>query len=379
MRNGATKIKHGGIIMSFDTNLLKSEEKVIFKLRGLYRQYGYTHFKMSKFEEYDLYAVNKEFLVSDSVITFTDTSGKLMALKPDVTLSIVKNSADESGAVNRLYYSENVYRISEKTHHYKEIMQTGLECIGDLTPYHLCEVVRLAALSLSAISGDAVLNLSHLGVVSAALEGQEFGVGRGELLSCIENKNAGGVRALCEQYDIGPARTAFLEALTEAYGEPKEVIASLRQKTKEKKILAALDAFESTLALCGEIAGVRIAVDFSLVSNMTYYNGLIFRGYVKGIPSSVLSGGQYDKLMEKMGKSSRAIGFAVYLDLLDRLEKESEYDVDVLLLVSESAPTEAILDEVQKLLADGKTVSVQTKMPEKLRYKQLLTLGKEAF
>ena len=38
---------------------------------------------MSKFEEYDFYAVNKDFLVSDSVITFTDTNGKLMALKPD--------------------------------------------------------------------------------------------------------------------------------------------------------------------------------------------------------------------------------------------------------------------------------------------------------
>lgn len=363
--------------MSIDSALLKSEEKVIFKLRGLYRKYGYTHFKMSKFEEYDLYAVNKEFLVSDSVITFTDTSGKLMALKPDVTLSIVKNSVDEAGVVNRLYYNENVYRISDKTHHYKEIMQTGLECIGDLTPYHLCEVVRLAALSLSTISNEAVLNLSHLGVISAALEGQEFGVGRQELLSCIENKNTGGVRALCEQYDIGPARTAFLEALTEAYGEPKAVIGSLRGKTKEKKILAALDSFEKTLVLCGEITGVRIAVDFSLVSNMTYYNGLIFRGYVKGIPTSVLRGGQYDRLMEKMGRSSRAIGFAVYLDLLDRLEKESEYDVDILLLVSENTPAETILCETEKLLAEGKTVSVQTKIPEKLRYKQLQSIGKE--
>jgi len=363
--------------MPIDSALLKSEEKVVFKLRGLYRKYGYTHFKMSKFEEYDLYAVNKEFLVSDSVITFTDTSGKLMALKPDVTLSIVKNAADEEGAVNRLYYNENVYRISDKTHHYKEIMQTGLECIGDLSSYHLCEVVRLAALSLGAISGEAVLNLSHLGVISAALEGQEFGVGRQELLSCIENKNTGGVRALCEQYDIGPARTAFLEALTEAYGEPSEAIGMLRTKTKEKKILAALDSFEETVKLCGNVEGVRIAVDFSLVSNMTYYNGLIFRGYVKGIPTSVLRGGQYDKLMEKMGRSSRAIGFAVYLDLLDRLEKESEYDVDVLLLVSENTPTESILNETETLLSEGKTVSVQTKIPEKLRYKQLESMKKE--
>ncbi|MBO4979694.1 MAG: ATP phosphoribosyltransferase regulatory subunit [Clostridia bacterium] len=364
--------------MSIDSTLLKSEEKVILKLRGLYRKYGYTHFKMSKFEEYDLYATNKEFLVSDSVITFTDTSGKLMALKPDVTLSIVKNSADGAGLVNRFYYNENVYRISDKTHHYKEIMQTGLECIGDLTPYHFCEVVRLAAMSLGAISEGSVLNVSHLGVISAALDGQEFGVGRGELLSCIENKNTGGVRALCQQYDIGPARTAFLEALTAAYGEPKEVLATLRAKTKEKKILAALEEFESILALCGRVEGVRLSVDFSLVSDMNYYNGLTFRGYVQGVPTSVLRGGQYDKLMEKMGKTSRAIGFAVYLDLLDRLEKKSDYDVDVLLLVSESTPTDAILKETEALIAKGKTVSVQTKMPEKLRYKQAITLGKES-
>ena len=65
---------------------LSFQEKVIFSLRGLYRSYGYTQYKMSKFEEYDLYANNKDFLISDRVITFTDTNGKLMALKPDVTL-----------------------------------------------------------------------------------------------------------------------------------------------------------------------------------------------------------------------------------------------------------------------------------------------------
>ena len=363
--------------MSLDNSLLRSEEKVIFKLRGLYRKYGYSHFKMSKFEEYDLYAVNKEFLVSDSVITFTDTSGKLMALKPDVTLSIVKNSVDTPNFVNRFYYNENVYRISDKSLHYKEIMQTGLECIGDLTPYNICEVVKLAALSLGEISNDAVLNLSHLGVVSAALEGQEFGTEKQELLSCIQNKNAGGVRAICEQHDIGPARTAFLEALTEAYGEPKQVIFNLRQKTKEAKILAALDSFENIISFCGKTEGVRLTADFSLVGDMTYYNGLIFRGYVKGLPSDVLRGGQYDKLMEKMGKSSRAIGFAVYLGHLDRLEKNSEYDVDVLLLVSQDTPAEAILPFVEKLISQGKTVSVQNKIPEQLRYRQLETVSME--
>ncbi|MCE2604206.1 ATP phosphoribosyltransferase regulatory subunit, partial [Pseudomonas aeruginosa] len=62
------------------------------ELRGLYEQYGYKKYKMSKFEEYSLYVENKDFLASDKVITFTDLDGRLLALKPDVTLSIIKNT-----------------------------------------------------------------------------------------------------------------------------------------------------------------------------------------------------------------------------------------------------------------------------------------------
>ena len=66
-------------------SILKNEEKAVLALRSLYRSYGYLPFKMSKFEEYDLYVRNKDFLISDGIITFNDTNGKLLALKPDVT------------------------------------------------------------------------------------------------------------------------------------------------------------------------------------------------------------------------------------------------------------------------------------------------------
>ena len=92
---------------------LKQDESAVYRLRELYETYGYTRYKMSKFEEYDLYVRNKSFLVSDHVITFTDTNGKLMALKPDVTLSIIKNMQDRTGQVQKLFYNENVYRISK--------------------------------------------------------------------------------------------------------------------------------------------------------------------------------------------------------------------------------------------------------------------------
>ena len=49
-----------------DETLLKSEEKAVLALRSLYRRYGFLPYRMSKFEEYELYIRNKDFLVSDA-------------------------------------------------------------------------------------------------------------------------------------------------------------------------------------------------------------------------------------------------------------------------------------------------------------------------
>ena len=82
---------------------------------------------MKKFEEYDFYSENKDFLASEGIITFTDADGRLLALKPDVTLSILKNFKEEKGCVKRLYYNENVYRISETSHTYQAVSYTHLD------------------------------------------------------------------------------------------------------------------------------------------------------------------------------------------------------------------------------------------------------------
>ena len=83
--------------MNFKNEVLKKDEQVTYFLRSLYGSYGYSRFKMSKFEEYDLYVDNKDYLVSEGIITFMDNDGKLLALKPDVTLSIIKNFQYEKG------------------------------------------------------------------------------------------------------------------------------------------------------------------------------------------------------------------------------------------------------------------------------------------
>ena len=260
-------------------------------LRALYRRYGYSKYKMSKFEEYDLYVRNKSFLISDNIITFTDTDGKLMALKPDVTLSIVKNSQGGEG-LSKVYYDESVYRISN--HAYKEIRQIGLECMGDIDSYVIYETLMLARKSLEAISDDFVLDVSHMGIVSDIMDSLEVSdEGRERLLLCIGEKNTHGIRAICAEEGIDEEKAKILSALATTYGEADNVADKLSSLIESDK----MDGLKNILSMLGD---KRVRIDFSVVNDMSYYNGIVFKGFVNGVPASVLSGGQYDKLMEKM-------------------------------------------------------------------------------
>lgn len=90
----------------------KRSELAILELRALYEQYGYREFRMSRFEEYDFYAEYRSFLQAENILTFHDPSGKLLALKPDITLSIVRSVKEGASLPQRLCYSETVYRAA---------------------------------------------------------------------------------------------------------------------------------------------------------------------------------------------------------------------------------------------------------------------------
>lgn len=307
--------------MNFGDLIIRNDEKAIFALRALYRSYGYSQFKMRKFEEYDLYVKNKDFLISDSVITFTDTNGKLMALKPDVTLSIIKNTKDAPG-VQKLYYNENVYRVSNRTHAFKEIMQVGLECIGEVDSKCVIEVLTLAEESLKSISESYVLDISHMGIISEILDKCDASFEcRKKVLQCIGEKNLHELAAVCNADGFDSQMTALLKKLTLTCGKVGEVMPEIVD------MLSGVVSEQSILELENIAAALDsefVNIDFSVVNDMSYYNGIVFKGFIAGIPTGVLSGGQYDKLMKKMGKSSSAIGFAVYLDMLERLDEAQE-------------------------------------------------------
>ncbi len=353
---------------------LKYEERTVFALRSLYSKYGYSQYKMSKFEEYDLYVKNKDFLISDSVITFTDTNGKLMALKPDVTLSIVKNSKDISGFVEKLYYNENVYRVSKGTKSFKEIMQVGLECIGDIDDFCISEVISIAAKSLKQISESSVLSVSHLGLLTAILNSADISNNvKSEIIKCIEEKNEHELKKLCVENQITENTATLIRSLISVYGNIDNVLPRLKALSDDEEYIKAYNRFEGILSLVDDDIKDMLQIDFSVVSDAKYYNGIVFKGFIEKIPNSVLSGGQYDSLLKKMNKKSGAVGFAVYLDMLDPLKKDgNSYEEDVIILYDEKTDVTALKNLRDKLIEQGNCVSAQRFIPNKLTYRQLI-------
>lgn len=308
---------------------LSFPERVIFGLRGLYSRHGYVRFKMNKFEEYDLYAGNKDFLLSDNVLTFTDGNGRLMALKPDVTLSIVKSSRDDPEGLQKLYYNENVYRAKDGGT-FAELMQVGLECIGRMDAGCMTEVLQLAADSLRLIHEKGVLNISHLGILSGVIAALGIPENRHrELLGFIGEKNIHELTSLCRSCGAAEEKITVLQQLVMLSGTPEEVLPKVWSLLDGFVDLAALDQL---YAVVSGVQGSALRVDFSMVDDLHYYNGILFKGFLPGLPDSVLSGGQYDNLMRKMGRRSGAIGFAVYVDRLERLD------------VQETAPEKTMLN-----------------------------------
>lgn len=364
--------------MNIDEMKLKADERAIFALRALYGQYGYSQFKMSKFEEYDLYVRNKNFLISDNIITFTDTNGKLMALKPDVTLSIIKNSKDEADRVEKVYYNENVYRISGSTKSFREIMQVGLECIGDIDDYSIFEVLMLAAESIKTISSEGELDISHLGIVSAVLDKIGlYGADRDSVLALIGEKNTHDIKTVCRRAGISDDYAELLKNLISIYGKPADVIVKLKEAFADIVPDALINELDSIVTALDEVGcGDIIKIDFSVVNDMHYYNGIVFKGFVAGVPTGVLSGGQYDKLLKKMGKKSRAIGFAVYLDMLERLTDGEEFDVDTVVLYGDDISLSALTAKIREVTNSGKSVMAVKSLPENIKFKNFIDMSK---
>ena len=337
--------------MELDLNILRPQERLSLQLRLLYEREGFRQYRMGRFEEYGLYQQNRRFLASDQVITFTDLDGRLLALKPDVTLSIAKNAQFEEGGCGRFYYAENVYRPSQESHTFQEISQMGLECIGEVDDGITAQAVLLAGRSLALTGRDFVLEASHMGFVAGLLDAVGAPeAARPRLLSCVRDRNLHELRAAAAEAGLSKQGTDALCRLDALTGDWEAVLAQAEPIALNAAMGGALAELR-TLCRALEAQGQSLRLDLSLVNDMEYYNGLVLQGYVAGLPRPVLKGGRYDPLAEQFRPGARAVGFALYMGELDRLSAAPAPETEARTMLNIALPKGRLGDQVYSLLA----------------------------
>lgn len=324
------------------------------KLNAIYEACGFRKFRMSKFEPYDLYAQNRAFLKSSKILTFTAPDGALLALKPDITLSIIKHNR---GTEEKVYYNETVYRA--KDDNWREFMQVGVESVGCMDSFSVAEVLLLALRSLACISKTYCLNVSNAGFVSLLLDELALQADvRAQVLACLAAKNAAGIAALAERGALGTEASETLKALMQLHLPLAEGISAAKKLAPNQAALDVLAGLSEVAKILSEAGfGAQVWLDFSLVNSMDYYNDIMFQGFIEGVPFSVLSGGRYDRLLQKMGKALGAVGFALYMDRIeDYLQKERRFDADLLLLYGADARAASLAARARAYQKQGLSV-----------------------
>ena len=330
-------------------------EQATFRLRALYERAGYRKYRCSRFEEYALYQEYQRFLPDAQVVTFTDLDGKLRAIKPDVTLSIAKTAQPAPGECKRFYYNEEVCRPSRESHTFQTIHQMGLECMGAVDATAQAEVVQLALQSLSALNVPTVLEVSHMGFVTGLLDALQVPESaRGRLLELLNQKNAHELHAAALADGLSEADANTLCGLLALHGPLGATLTAARSACRSQTQRDALEELQALQNRLGE-AGRGTQLDLSMADEMEYYNGLVFTGYVAGVPRAVLKGGRYDYLMQRFTAGANAIGFAIYLDELERLtaqngEAPSEPEK---IWLNIALPKGRLGDKAYKLLAEA--------------------------
>ena len=340
---------------------MSKKDLVLLNIRKMYDSYGYKKISLPSFEEYDLYNENKDF-IDRNVLTVMSPNGKLLALRPDITLSVAKKvSKDQSLKYSKIYYQENTYNLTKYVG-YGEDEQLGIELIGKESTFLDFEIINLAVKSLDIINKKSMIVLSHAGFISSIFENFDLEYETKEqILDCINRKNSHDIQKILKRNEhISENVKKLIYKIPELSGNLENIEKELLKyeiNGNTKKILSELKQLNSLLMKFYKKS--KIIFDFSVVKNLNYYNGIILQGYIEGFPNVILTGGRYDKLFEKFGVDTGAVGFAILTDGLKGYYKDTDKKDFEILIAYDNSDFEKLVEIVNDFQKKGLRVRTE--------------------
>ncbi|WP_066366079.1 ATP phosphoribosyltransferase regulatory subunit [Neobacillus fumarioli] len=282
--------------------------------------WGYQFMETPTLEYYE--TVGAASAIDDAqLFKLLDKEGHTLVLRPDMTSPIARVAAskllDEDFPV-RLAYSANVFRAQQREGgRPAEFEQIGVECLNEDTVSCDGEIV---ALLISSLKKAGLTNFQvSVGHVGFAQELFLQILGTNERATALRKflveKNYVGYREHVNSLQLSSIDKQRLIKLLQLRGgeEVLEGAFEIIENGKGKKAIIELEELWNVIQDYGVEEYVKF--DFSIVSHMSYYSGIVFEAYAGNVGFPLGNGGRYS-LIEKFGKKASATGFAIRVDML---------------------------------------------------------------
>ncbi|SHG09378.1 ATP phosphoribosyltransferase regulatory subunit [Ornithinibacillus halophilus] len=369
-----------------DVNItsFKQKEYIIQKLRDRFMSYGYQQIQTPAFEPYDLYTTVTGTIHPDDMIKVMDPSGRVLVLRPDITIPITQKVAsyvNHQSEELRYFYVLDVYRTTFNQQHDYEKTQAGIEFFGNETADSDAEVIALANQTLLDLKFKKfTIEIGHAAFFKEILEMVSISKEEKQLLKqFIQAKNIPGLEEFLHHLEIEESVKELIQEIPFLYGEPLKVIEKAKMLSLTKSMVEKLNrikAIYETLSSYGYEE--HVILDLGLINHMEYYSDVIFQGYIENIGKPILSGGRYDQLANQFHSSIPAIGFAFDVDLLvNQSPKQTDTLLNCTIQYNQSNKEKGI-QTAQFLRKHNYSVTLSNEQ-QKVKSKYIIMLNKNSY
>ena len=321
---------------------------------SIFDGWSYEEITTPTIDHYSLFEHGMGRAEAQRAFRFTDTDGRLLALRPDVTSAAARAAATlfaERERPLRLCYAAPVFRQQPQSHAEwrRESTQIGCELIGANTRVADLEVLVIASEFLRRLDldGNYAITLNDVGIFNGVAERLRLDpTSREEMRQLIDVRNAADLERFLTPYTSAGEAQAFAQ-LMQLAGK-RESLELARSVISNEQSRAALDRLESLWNVI-ESLGLTgcFEIDLGDVARLDYYTGLTFKIYVEGAGYRVGSGGRYDGLTASFGKAEPAVGFVLDLDALTDVVHLHTADVSAT-LASQAEPPELTANDSEE-------------------------------
>lgn len=296
--------------------------------------WGYKEIITPTIEFYETINSGFQILREEELYKFFDNKGKIMALRPDMTIPIARVVATKFKDVSetlRFRYSANVFRVHESLGGKKnEYTDCGVELIGEKSEHSDLEILVTALDVLKILENYKYkLEIGNISFFNSALEELNLEYEEKMKLSqLIDRKSLKELEEYLETLNLEQEYKKLFLKLPWLFGG-KEILEEGKKYCFNDEMKAAIEYLEALSIELDQLGYEELAYyDLGMVPKLNYYTGITFRGYVEGVGTTVLSGGRYDKLLSTFGVDRPAVGFSIKLDSVLDIIKDKKLNTN---------------------------------------------------